>query len=66
MDETVKANYVKKLGKPAEFIKVQCRSIALHKYRCNMWVRDPKMGSKIGQSHVVTVDDKGVILSMET
>jgi hypothetical protein len=61
----VASNYLSKIGKPENYVKVVARPITGHKFRVNLWVSDQKFGSKVGKSHVVTVNNKGEILEME-
>jgi len=44
------------LGKPPNFLKIECRNLHDNQYRCNVWVKDPETGNKIAHSFLFKVE----------
>ena len=66
----IKTNYLAKVGKPSNFLKLDGRKVGRvtghDAYRLTIWVRKEGTGPGIGPSNYVHVDEQGSIVKMET
>lgn len=62
--ERIKDNYLARVGRPANYQKLNCRQVNGNRWRLTMWVRQGDFGSTIGPTHFVIVDDNGGILEL--
>jgi hypothetical protein len=67
---TIKANYLKAVGQPANFYKLDATKISRvagnDTYRIVMWIRKGDFGAGVGPSNYVHVDSVGNIVKMES
>lgn len=61
----VQKNYVQKIGRPTNFMKMAGSKTGFRTYRMTMWIRKGDFGAGIGPSHIVTTDENGQILAMK-